>query len=181
MRYALILATLLVCQGCAMFQAPPEIRILRPAATREIHHFQRKMTGIATSAVTAWKKSETTRVKNNYYDELAHFYGQTPTKFTPLYVKGQTAILMNKLGKIEKSAQGVEVALARAQVHLDRALEVLDLFDEWMSTGFSKGDAEKVKAWFEDQSEKLMNAQKDKVIGDLEAKIKALERAAEGD
>jgi len=165
--------------GCGIFQAPPEIQVLRPVASSEMRQFQRKMVGIARSTTRAWARSETARVKSDHWSALSAFAAASPKKFTPLYVRAQTAILMDKLRKIDQSARGVDEALMRADVHLDRALKILEMFDDWMSTGLTKGDAESIKKFFEESSQKWIKAEKDKLIKDLELKVIKLERTTE--
>lgn len=178
-KVMLVLFVILLSPGCSLFQAPPEVQVLKPAATREINHYQRKVTGVAQSAVAAWRKSETKRILDDHYRELADFAAQHPDKFSPLYVKAQTAILLDKLATVRASARGVEDALARAEIHLARAVQILDLFQEWMTTGLTRGDAEEVKQFFEDSSEKWLQIERDKLLVEMEAKVKSLEGALE--
>lgn len=179
MPKVMLALTVLLMPACSLFQAAPEIQILKPAATRELRHWERKTTGVARSAVAAWRKSETKRIMTDHHRELADFAAANPGKFTPLYVKAQTAILLDKLGQVRASARGVEDALTRGQIHMDRAIQILDLFQEWMSTGLTRGDAAEVKAFFEEASEKWLQIEKDKLLIEMEKKVAGLESALE--
>jgi len=178
-QFLLILISSVSLTGCGIFQAPPEIQVLRPVASSEMRQFQRKMVGIARSTTRAWAKSESARIKADHWWALARFAAASPKKFTPLYVRAQTAILITKLYEIDQSARDVDEALMRADVHLDRALKILEMFDDWMSTGLTKSDAESIKRFFEESSQKWIKAEKNKLIKDLEAKVSRLERTTE--
>ena len=167
--------SLLACQGCALFQAPPEVQVLRPAAGREINHYQRKMGAVAVSTTKAYEKSETTRLKDDHWAEIKRFHAAHPEQFTPAYVKAQTIILMGKLARVEESADGVKNKIREIDIHLQRAVQILDLFGEWMETGWSKGDVEAVKSFFEEASEKWLKLEKDKALLELESEVKKLE------
>ena len=169
----------LVCQGCALFQAPPEVKYLKPVAARELSQYQQRVTWVALEAVKKWQLSETRRVMDDHWIELDHFSKANPGKFSPLYVKAQTIIVQDKLRKIREAAGGVTGALSRAEIHLNRSLQILELFNDWMNTGLTRGDAEEVKRFFKETSEKWLAVEKDKLLLDMKKKMEALEKAAE--
>ena len=181
MRNVALVFALLLCQGCALFQAPPEVKYLKPVATRELSQYQRKVTWVAMEAVSKWKKSETKRVMDDHWNEMATFQKANPTKFSPLYVKAQTIIVQDKLRQIREAPGGVTGALSKSEVHLNRSLQILELFNEWMNTGLTKGDAEAAKAFFKDTSEKWLSMEKDKLLLEMESKMKKLDEASKED
>jgi len=174
-RKLLIITLSLLVIGCGLFQAPTEIQVLKPIAGKEIKHYQRKMGVVASKTTSAYQKSETTRIKDNHWRELKEFQRLHPEQFTPVYVKAQTIVLLDKLSKVNKSADAVKLKVSEVNIHIDRAVQILELFGDWMSTGFDKGDADAVKRFFEESSEKWLEIEKERLLQELENEVSRLE------
>lgn len=174
MRSMTLLIVCVLVQGCSLFQAPPEVQVLTPVAGSEIKHYQRKMGGVAISATDGWEKSESTRVRDNHWRRLASFDKEHRDAFKYVYVKAQTIVLLDKLSKISSKSAEVKFEIEKLNIHIDRAIQILELFNEWMKTGFTKGDAEAVKKFFEEKSEEWLKLERDKALVELDKKVAEL-------
>lgn len=168
------LAVIFAGPGCALFQAPKEVQILTPVAGSEIKHYEKKMGGVAIDTTTAYETSETRRLKDIHNRAMVDFYKAFPAKFTPLYVRAQYAIHMGKLAKVHGSTEDVKRRIAEINIHIDRAVQILELVSEWMKTGFDKDDAQAVVRFFEENSEKWLKLERDKALVQLDEEVRKL-------